>query len=83
MASPKLTTLEIAVSAYAGLTLRAARSWIRAGKLPASRVGKHYFVDPDDLARLLAPKVRSPVNADDRKSPGARAEAQFARAGLR
>jgi excisionase family DNA binding protein len=79
----KLVTLDTAISPYKGISLRTARNWITSGRLPATKVGPRYLVDPDDVARLLAPTLRTKPARPGRESENARAERQLANAGLR
>ena len=54
MESPYLTTVEVAA------LLRRSRmtitNWLRQGSLPGIRVGRHWLIHRDDVARLLQAK---------------------------
>lgn len=78
----RLVTLDIAIAPYHGVSLRTARNWIRNGLLPAAKLGRGYLVSPDDVARLLAPKLRAAPAKAERETPMARAVRQLRRAGI-
>jgi excisionase family DNA binding protein len=79
----RLVTLDVAIAAYKGVSLRTARNWIRDGKLPAAKAGRGYLVDPADVARLLTPQLRAVPARAGRESENARAVRQLAHAGVR
>lgn len=54
-----LVPLIDAIAPYRGVSLRSVREWIKSGKLPASKVGRNYLVDPADVAALLRPTLRT------------------------
>jgi excisionase family DNA binding protein len=81
--TPRLVPLEIAVRAYPGVTVRMLRDRIRTGRLPATKVGRAYLIDPRDLEALLEPTLRQPPPQPAYESPNARGERQLARAGIR
>ncbi len=56
----RLRTLQWFVGAYEGaITVRQLRDAIRAGRLPATKLGRSLLVDEADVATLLAPKLRA------------------------
>jgi excisionase family DNA binding protein len=81
--TPRLTTIEDAIRPYCGLSVAMLRAWIRRGKLPATRAGKGYLIDPRDLADLLRPTLRPSPAHRARESESARIERQLAQAGVR
>jgi excisionase family DNA binding protein len=77
----QLLTLDEAIKPYS-ISKRTARRLIAAGKLPASQPGRELLVNPDDLARLLAPTLRPAAAKPRRESETSRIERQLAEAGL-
>jgi hypothetical protein len=57
--TPALVTITEAIEPYRGVTVAMVRAWCRQGRLPFVRAGKRNLLDPRDLARLLAPKLRT------------------------
>lgn len=55
----KITVEEAA--AQLRLQVRSLRGWIRAGKIPAVRVGKRYLLDQADVDRVLREGTRRPA----------------------
>lgn len=80
----ELVTLEVA-SARIGVPVRALRSQIHRGHLPAARPPgtRAYLVDMADLRRLYTPVARTSPQRSSRETPTERAERQLAKAGLR
>jgi hypothetical protein len=78
----KLITLAAAITGYDGVTVPMLRAWIKRGKLPATKAGKSYLVDPVDLAGLLRPTLRTPASRPARESEAARTERQLRQAGI-
>jgi excisionase family DNA binding protein len=74
--------LRIAVKAITGLSVRTARQLIKAGKLPAAKIGRDYFIRPEDLRRIFEPTVRQAAEKPQRESATARIARQLAAAGV-
>lgn len=78
----KLVTLPAAIDGYDGLSVPMLRAWIKRGKLPATRAGKSYLIDPADLAALLRPTLRAASSRPARESESAKADRQLRAAGI-
>ena len=81
MGSPELITLDEAVRKYP-ISKRTIRHKIATGELPASKPGRALLICDADLARLLAPTLRTAVARPKPESPTARAKRQLRSAGL-
>lgn len=79
---PRLVPLPDAARLYRGVSIRSLRSLIKRGRLPATKVGRAYLVDPRDVAALLQPTLRSAQPERRRESESARIERQLRNAGV-
>ncbi|MGD0679751.1 MAG: hypothetical protein ABSC94_30570 [Polyangiaceae bacterium] len=81
MSDAVLIPLQAALKPYS-VPLRTGRRKIKQGELPASKPGREWLVNPDDVARLFAPTLRAPQSRSVRESETARAERQLREAGI-
>jgi excisionase family DNA binding protein len=82
MTAAALITLDAVCALYQGVSKRTLRALIARGSLPASKIGRAYFVAPADVAQLFAPTVRAPAGARHAESPSAREDRQLRDAGF-
>ena len=63
IAAVKLVRLDSVTGSYP-VSARTVRHLIRSGELPAVKVGRAYFVDPADVARIFSLSARLPRIAE-------------------
>jgi hypothetical protein len=82
--NPSLMTI-LAALAFLRIPVKRQIVWslIRRGKVSAVKIGREYFVDPQELKAQFAPRLR-PVKAKEpkRESERARIERQLGQAGI-
>ncbi|CCF61160.1 helix-turn-helix domain-containing protein [Nocardia cyriacigeorgica] len=64
MSTRTLTLREVA--AKYGVHVNTARRWAACGELPAQRIGKCYYVNPDDLDNWRKPAPEPPAHVSAR-----------------
>jgi excisionase family DNA binding protein len=77
----KLLPLDEALAPYR-VSLRTGRALIKSGKLPASKPGREYLVDPADVARVLTPRLHTPEPNRKGETPRERELRQLRAAGV-
>lgn len=82
-AAVKLLLTLAQVMARYPVPLDTLRNLIRSGKLPASKVGRLYYVAAEDVDAIFQPKVRVTSAKEKKLTPNQREVEQLRKAGIR